>query len=523
MTNNHRFPQPVPTPLCKSFAELLPVLDEPAVDAQAAARARAHAATCAYCQSQLATYDHLEAALRQHLGPAGTPLQHTEQIMRNLVNNRAVQEREVNRPTPPPALPDPHRPGRSRRFVVGLASLAAVLVVVVLIAGLLVNRANQGQGTGPQTGSPTTAAATYAPTSSPSLPQSTDTELNSISMVSPNEGWAVGVREFSDHAASVLMHYHNGIWSEYPNTFDVPLTSVSMASATDGWAASNTELLHYDGERWTLASNLITCSEPSMQMVSATDGWRTGCIRGSGGTRGALFHYDGQTWTFQQVPASLNPNLYFFGLSMVSSTEGWAVGNYDTSAGSEGGVPCLSANSAILHYQDGQWTVQSTIKGAHLNAISMASAGDGWASGPKTDACGDDISGTSVLMHYTQGQWKQVTHPLPGSNATGFYLVRMASAGDVWMATSGDPASTRALLHWNGTTWQETSLPTSTDATALEISSIATIAPGDAWALGMRATSAQEGTPAAGGQSQLVISPVIFHYTNGAWQVVQSE
>lgn len=91
----------------------------------------------------------------------------------------------------------------------------AVLVVLVLAA---VPTAN-AQGTW---------STVVSPTSS---------NLNSVSMVSADEGWAVG-------DAGTILHYANRIWTPVtPSPTPNPLYSVSMVSAGEGWAVGASSLI----------------------------------------------------------------------------------------------------------------------------------------------------------------------------------------------------------------------------------------------------------------------------------------
>jgi hypothetical protein len=64
--------QPVPGPLCASYAPALPVLDD-LTDIRLAEDTRAHLAGCAWCRAQRATYDHFDVALRLHFAPDAMP------------------------------------------------------------------------------------------------------------------------------------------------------------------------------------------------------------------------------------------------------------------------------------------------------------------------------------------------------------------------------------------------------------------------------------------------------------------
>src|SRR5258708_33666705 len=83
----------------------------------------------------------------------------------------------------------------------------------------------------------------------PSYPLASAITLNSISMDSPSDGWAVG--EMSGKPNNVLFHYHVGQWTIVKplpeGTASMPgihtsLQSISMISSTDGWAIGNTSI-----------------------------------------------------------------------------------------------------------------------------------------------------------------------------------------------------------------------------------------------------------------------------------------
>jgi len=161
--------------------------------------------------------------------------------------------------------------------------------------------------------------------------------LNSISMVSPDEGWAMGVTRL--HAASasdtspeygdpVILHYSQGYWRPVPFPPDIKnhigcsatgiacpahsLNSISMISASNGWAVGNSVLppnadgmtfgvvLHYMGGKWVF-DRLLGSHLSSVLMHTASDGWMVG-EDGNGGA--PVFHYDGSRWTSVSDPCA---------------------------------------------------------------------------------------------------------------------------------------------------------------------------------------------------------------------------
>ena len=69
MITNRPLPPPTPTPLCATYAQLLPLLGAHELDPEQAEALRNHLSDCAWCQSVLATYGVMEDALRRHFGP----------------------------------------------------------------------------------------------------------------------------------------------------------------------------------------------------------------------------------------------------------------------------------------------------------------------------------------------------------------------------------------------------------------------------------------------------------------------
>jgi hypothetical protein len=80
-------------------------------------------------------------------------------------------------------------------------------------------------------------------------------DINTITMVSPDEGWAGGDLFASSGIQTVLLHYVNGGWEPEPATYSGSIGKIVMVSATEGWATVGggiaAGLLHYQNGRWT--------------------------------------------------------------------------------------------------------------------------------------------------------------------------------------------------------------------------------------------------------------------------------
>ena len=525
--NRNTRSRPEPMPICASFAAILPVLDEPATDAHLAAGARDHLATCAFCQAQVADYYRLDTAMRRYLSPSGTTHPRTEDIMSKLIDNIGGNQPVTEAAAPLRLPPREPRPGRVRHFLSGLAALAAVLVIVLLTVAIFASHAHTaGQGTPP----PTATAMASAPVQSYpfKLIPGSYTELNAVSMLSADEGWAVGAQDttgnsMSEHTMALVAHYSNGVWLQINPPAKGRLTGISMLSASDGWAVGDQGLLlHFDGHTWKKVNSPIQGDIARVQMLSATDGWAIVEHPGS------IWHYNGRSWSQQPLPASLGVdanNIVPFALSMVSSTEGWVVGNYFPTQQALAAQGMFSAGSAtngfILHYANGQWTLQNHFQGTALRTVSMASGSEGWAAGNIFV----NQNPLPLLLHYTGGKWEQVANPPDtDKDLLEFDQILMNAPTDGWLVGfDGIRSGVPQLLHYTNGQWTATSAPAIPDTGSYIISGISMTSMAQGWAVGSRISGPQEGKPDPGGQGyQPTNLQVFLHYDAGVWSVVQS-
>jgi hypothetical protein len=263
-------------------------------------------------------------------------------------------------------------------------------------------------------------------------------------MVSPDEGWIVGGGgDLQDGRAATafILHYSGGRWTRYGSLMqNTELNQVQMLSPTDGWIVGIGNLqfatqhisliLHYDGKRWTQVQAPSVQDITGLDMLSATDGWATGLS--------TVLHYDGQRWTvFQQI-------LQISELSMGSASDGWAVA----------GDPSNERNTLLWHYNGSQWVQSVTFTSSSpamttgVFSLSMDSATDGWAVGG--DFYNDPTQNKEFFLHYTQGRWTQV--PMP--HGITVYGVKMISADDGWATGTDTPGGTLLLLRYQRGSWR---------------------------------------------------------------------
>ena len=533
---------PTPGPDCASYAPLLPVLDEPAADAIQMARAREHLRDCAHCQARVEAYERLDAALNRQFGFAVTPRLATENIMADI--EEPVAPALYSAPSahfhtatfPPPHGSDSRPPRQSRGKLSALASVAAALVIAVL-ASFIYGTHTRSHTTGP------TGKATQ--TLSLPVPRGSQTMMQSISMDSPTDGWAVGQATPSKgDNKPIFMHYSGGVWRAVDVDFTGDIQAVSMTSAADGWAVGYGVIAHYDGQSWKLVTSNAHASLNAAQMLSPTQGWAVG-YENIGNLDQyplyAIMRYDGSSWTPQALPWIPGvTNSYFvdlFGLDMLSPTEGWAVGTahaIDTTpnpARPNKNTPAPINAAIILHYTGGAWTLHDEIPSAQLEHVAMGSASDGWAVGVNetwtTSNTGPVGSVTPLLLRYSGGAWAQMDQPTGNGQAwiDGVQAVAALSATDVWFAGQRAPVDTNAtatnmtMTRYNGGVFTSQTVSLSRRRSA-NITSISMLSPTEGWATGSAFWPRDDGVPSDTGYGYTpTITPLFLRYHDGVWAV----
>lgn len=248
----------------------------------------------------------------------------------------------------------------------------------------------------------------------------TEYTLRSISMVSENDGWAVGMKTAPNGTPNggVLLRWNGASWQIFSSGTSA-LFGIDMVSASDGWAVGQNSsgsplILRWNGSAWTSIS-LPNCTKRlnSVAMASANRGWAVGldCIA----------TWNGSAWS----GSTLTTTNALDTVTAVSETEAWAVGN-DALAHLTGGVwsftypilydryYSLSAVSAsdiwgagyfngrLLHYDGANWTVHTTLTGHSFFGVTMLNASDGWAVG-------------DIIAHWDGTSWSQVAGPYSSS------------------------------------------------------------------------------------------------------------
>ncbi|MEW6743397.1 MAG: PQQ-binding-like beta-propeller repeat protein [Planctomycetota bacterium] len=246
--------------------------------------------------------------------------------------------------------------------------------------------------------------------------------LNSISMLSEQDGWSVG-------DGGILLSWNGVSWVEYgspPTSSD--LNSVHMIDAAEGWAVgAGGTILHYDG-MWQLYPSPVSFDLHSVSFAPGGEkGWACG-----GFWYDNLLEYSNGAW--HQVPSDqLGLWGSYSAVQAVSATEAWAVGGYFVFG---------KYLTVFLHYDGTDWSVfQSIESGPKLHGLAALDSSTGWAVGENSD----DESGT--IWRYQAGAgWYAYPHdPLSAP------LRSVACRGDGSAWAVGDRCT---IFCWDGVKWQ---------------------------------------------------------------------
>ncbi|HEX6797705.1 MAG TPA: hypothetical protein VF116_08330 [Ktedonobacterales bacterium] len=410
-----------------------------------------------------------------------------------------------------------------------------VAAAVLLLAGMAAFTFNAFAGSrlanGPHLTTTTTHTPVLTPTATPRpLALPAGTMLTGLSMVSPNEGWAIGqiMRDGSSAKApvtgtgSLLLHYTAGQWTIAARYPSLALASIAMVSTSEGWISGSAPapsdssqrvavLLHYHAGQWT-QQYLPGLSTPlDMQMVSASEGWAlggtatiafTGCPNGattcSGGSdtgggatpphNSGILHYSHGTWSVVTFPEGL-PDSFWWpwhptdgALSMDSPNDGWAISQDD-----------------LMQYHDGQWSYGGKLANiGSYSRITMLSASDGWATGPGPNNMVGE-SGKATVYHYEGKAWSLVPTPTSLTAQGGDQLLRAfpESAGSAYFVAGlfiDGKVTPTVVMRYAAGTWQPAGFPANIFVSTIQGS----------WALGWV-------------EGELPWHSVILHQQGGVW------
>ena len=421
----------------------------------------------------------------------------------------------------------------------------------------------------------------------PAVPTDYLTRLTDVKVVSAGNIWAVGTIRVSGSNHSLIMHYDGTSWnfvsSPNPGAYANVLESLSVVGPNDIWAvgysassyesASQSLALHYNGTTWTqvttpspglaagakaaATSEYVGTFLYDVDAVAANEVWAVGKYV-AGDSRFSIpviLRWDGSQWSRIASP-SLGGYNVLFGVEAIAPNYVWAVGtsgSYDNLATltMRFGPPCnatpFPTNTAVATNTPRpatatpvpptnppgtptltQTPAPTSTPAPPVTATATPTCGPSWQRVSSLDPAGNynQLSGVAVVApndvwavgeyrangsqvpyieHWNGTAWSLV--PAPATGYSGWTAIAAVAANDIW-AVGYDNASgffQPFTAHWNGTVWSAISTPHPLPGAHGSLKGVGAVSANDVWAVGDSPTG-----------------PLTMHWDGTQWTVVPS-
>jgi hypothetical protein len=244
-----------------------------------------------------------------------------------------------------------------------------------------------------------------------------------VAAASASDAWAVGMmggggpgngNDPSDR--TLIEHWNGSSWAVVPSpAISGPaggLSRVSVLSPDDAWAVGWTGngstswdalVEHWNGTAWTVVDVPAPVGGGlvlnAVAAVSARDVWAVGVNTAGGLSREVIVHWNGTSWKRSALPAH-TPFGSLLGVAASSASNVWAVGQ--TSNSNNSGCPAGGCQTVTEHWNGCMWTrVPSPNPAAGLNVlwgVAVVRPGDVWAVGST------DYEDT-LILHWNGTSW----------------------------------------------------------------------------------------------------------------------
>ena len=165
-----------------------------------------------------------------------------------------------------------------------------------------------------------------------------------LSVVAPNDVWAVGQADLTEnHYEPTAEHWNGTDWTAtiLPGEgVDSSLADISSAGGDDIWAAGSYEEInpqvgevtftlteHWDGKRWSIVSSPSPGGDSLLKGVAVVSGKDAWAVGSSGGEDpGLVLHWNGSEWSQVQENYYHDATTLLFGVSAPSANDIWSSG-----------------------------------------------------------------------------------------------------------------------------------------------------------------------------------------------------
>jgi hypothetical protein len=157
--------------------------------------------------------------------------------------------------------------------------------------------------------------------------------LAAVSVVAPDDVWAVGSYTYPAGGGPVIAHWDGARWRLVPGSSLPPysaLSGIAAASARDIWAVGGAVIEHWDGTAWRRVPGPDGGDARSLAVVSAGDIWAVGPHTPGGAA--IVEHYEGAPCSAPVLGAETIPTAQRFprSLALDTRTDRVFVGNGDS-------------------------------------------------------------------------------------------------------------------------------------------------------------------------------------------------